>query len=281
MPTYFALGIFAGSQSDNWANSTAVMADLTNMVTAKLPIEGILLDNYTKDGLQPYTIDTLEGGFGPVSEVHSFLKANQMHMYLGIQSAMPSDTDYYPWLNVARDDYQCLLNETHKTSLAEYVVGEYMPFGANASEVNATQISQVDVFSLGAQGFLDKSIATLANLTGGFDGIFLRGNSPFSVSNGTDFTQVRSSRRLREPIVGAPPNPEDQGDYTGYLFGGNQSTMSYEDIPFTPGYENGGALDTQTVDMALIHSGFANYENPHPAGVPEFYVHNLNGLRHH
>jgi alpha-glucosidase (family GH31 glycosyl hydrolase) len=76
MPSYFALGIFAGSQSQNWANETLVIDDLQNMITAKLPIEGILLDNYTKDGLQPYTIDTLEGGFGEVNTVHNLLKAN-------------------------------------------------------------------------------------------------------------------------------------------------------------------------------------------------------------
>lgn len=28
MPSFFALGIFAGSQSDNWANSTAVQTDV-------------------------------------------------------------------------------------------------------------------------------------------------------------------------------------------------------------------------------------------------------------
>ena len=105
MPSYFALGIFAGSQSENWANSTAVMNDLNNMITAKLPIEGILLDNYTKDGLQPFTIDTLEGGFGSVSTVHAFLRDNGMHLFLGIQSAMPSDSDYYPWLSLAINDY--------------------------------------------------------------------------------------------------------------------------------------------------------------------------------
>jgi hypothetical protein len=131
---------------------------------------------------------------------------------------MPSDTDYYPWLTYARDDFFCLLNETNEKSLSEYTVGEYLPFGANASAVNATKVAQVDVFSLGARGFLEKSIATLANLTGGFDGLYLRGNTPFSVANGTDFTSQRSQSR---PLVGAPPDPENEGDYTGYKFGGD------------------------------------------------------------
>lgn len=76
-------------------------------------------------------------------------------------------------------------------------------------------------------------------------------------------------------------NPEDIGDYEGYKLGGDQSKASFKDIPFSPAYKQAGPLDTNTLDMALIHSGFEKYENPHPKGVPEFYLHNLNGLRQH
>jgi len=223
----------------------------------------VLLDTYGKNGWFPYTSDTLEGGFGDVAMLHDYLKTNSMKMFLGIQSAMPSDPDFYSWINKAQD-LKCLLNDTE----GDITVGQYAPPFKNNTEMTA--ISQINAFALGAPDFLNQSIAVLANLTNGFDGLYLRGNTP-----------IVYEQAKQRPIVGDPINPEQKGNYTGYEFGGNQSTISFEDIPFTPGFENGGPIDNLTVKMGLLHSGFADYENPHPNGVPEFYVHNLNGLQHH
>jgi alpha-glucosidase (family GH31 glycosyl hydrolase) len=278
MPPYYALGIFAGSQSENWNTSEAVIANVQQYIDAKLPLEGVLVDTYTKDNLQPFTTDTLEGGFGSVDAITNFLRTNDMRIYLGVQTALPSDPDYYPHVSVAIDNF-CLLNETHSKSLKEYTVGEFRSFWSNES-TNLTQVAMVDQFADGAKTFYTQSIAQLANLTNGFDGLYLRGNTPFTNTNGSDFTNTTMNGR---PLVSQsfPPNPEDTGDYTGYKLGGDQSQVSYRDIPFSPGYDKGGELDTDTVDMALIHSGFANYENPHPKGVQDFYIHNLNGLQMH
>ena len=125
MPPYHALGIFAGSQSDNWNTEAQVQATVQKYIDAKLPLEGVLVDTYTKDHLSPFTVDS---AFGDVSALHSFLKTNDMKMLLGVQTALPSDPTYYPQIDDAITKYPCLLNETHSKSLHEYTVGEFLPF---------------------------------------------------------------------------------------------------------------------------------------------------------
>jgi len=153
-----------------------------------MPLEGVLLDTYTKDNIQPFTTDTLEGGFGSVDTITNFLHANNMKIYLGIQTALPSDTDYYPHMSVAIENY-CLLNETHSKSLKEYTVGEFKSFWADET-TNFTQVAFVDQFSEGAKPFYEQSLTMLAGLTNGWDGLYLRGNTPFTNTNGNDFTNT-------------------------------------------------------------------------------------------
>jgi hypothetical protein len=51
----------------------------------------------------------------------------------------------------------------------------------------------VNPFSSGASGFINESLAMLANLTGGWDGLVLRANTPFLNTNGTNFTSSKGA----------------------------------------------------------------------------------------
>lgn len=55
--------------------------------------------------------------------------------------------------------------------------------------------------------------------------------------------------------------------------------IGFDNLPFSPGYQNAGPLSNMTIALGLNHTGFANFENPHPEGVPHFYMHNLVGLQ--
>jgi len=55
LPPYFQLGIFAGAHNESWKNTEAVNADIEKWVAAKIPIEGVLLDNYTISDSFPFT----------------------------------------------------------------------------------------------------------------------------------------------------------------------------------------------------------------------------------
>jgi len=51
----------------------------------------------------------------------------------------------------------------------------------------------IDVFSPDANKFISQSLDMLAAISGGFDGLYLRGNSPFTNSNGSDFAAPHSA----------------------------------------------------------------------------------------
>lgn len=88
------------------------------------------------------------------------------------------------------------------------------------------------------------------------------------------------SQLLSDPT---PPNPEDVGNYTSYKLGPADQTAEdfNRKIPFSPGYANSGYLNGKTLPLDYSHRGMEHYENPHAAGVREFYWHNLNGLQQH
>lgn len=72
MPPYYALGIFAGSQSQRWAEKTNVQADLADMLKLNLPIEGLLLDGYTEDSQKPFTTDATKFPFDTlITDLHA------------------------------------------------------------------------------------------------------------------------------------------------------------------------------------------------------------------
>jgi len=81
--------------------------------------------------------------------------------------------------------------------------------------------------------------------------------------------------------LGAPPNPEDVGEYTGYGLNTDQSEISYNNLPFVPGYANGGNMSDGTIDNNIMHQGFEDTVPAHEGGVPHLYVHEQYGLTHH
>jgi len=86
------------------------------------------------------------------------------------------------------------------------------------------------VFHPQAGEFFSYAFDLLSSFTP-FDGIILRGNTPFTYTNGSNIytPPERTSRFLTS-------NPEDQGDYEGYKINQNQSVMGYDNVPFVPGY---------------------------------------------
>lgn len=205
------------------------------------------------------------------------MRKQNIKVLLGVQSQLPSDPTLNPLITKAKDN-KCLLNQTHQgSSIDDWTVGKFRPIYASQSQ-QPVDVSFVDSFSDGATSFYQDALTQLAGVSSGWDGLVLRGNSPYFQSNGSrlvDKQELTSKRRL------ADVDPEKKGDYEGYLLGSDQAKISYVNLPFSPAYAGQGPLDTQTLDMGLVHSGFGKHENPHPNGVPEFYLHNLNGLRQH
>lgn len=136
-----------------------------------------------------------------------------MRMLLGIQTALPANDTFYPHFAVARDKYQCLLQNASATN--KFAVGNFSAFGFN----DTMEVGQVDVFSPGAIGFYNESLMQLRNLTSGWDGLYLRGNTPISV----DYEGEALRDALRQKFLDDQngQNPENQGDYTGYFIGKN------------------------------------------------------------
>lgn len=141
------------------------------------------------------------------------------------------------------------------------------------------------------------------------DGIYLRDNTPFTISNGTDLELshyesetaqvprtakapsaqnvplVEKSSVVKQPLldimkklVGAPPNPEDVGEYEGYKLNPDQNETDYNNLPFVPGYDNGGSMSDGTIDNNIMHKGFEDTVPAHADGVPHLYVHEQYGL---
>ena len=55
LPPYYALGIFTGSQVDPaWADQTQLQAKIDAYIAANLPLEGVILDQYTPFGFCPF-----------------------------------------------------------------------------------------------------------------------------------------------------------------------------------------------------------------------------------
>ena len=69
---------------------------------------------------------------------------------------------------------------------------------------------------------------------------------------------MAASRRLSAKSssfqnLGVPPNPEDVGTYEGYRLNKNQDEVNYNNLPFVPGYENGGNMSDNTIDNNIVH----------------------------
>jgi hypothetical protein len=58
MPSYWALGTFIGSQSQNWDTYLNVTNSVNNSISNGAPIEGLLLDTYQKGFNMPFTVET-------------------------------------------------------------------------------------------------------------------------------------------------------------------------------------------------------------------------------
>jgi hypothetical protein len=69
--------------------------------------------------------------------------------------------------------------------------------------------------------FYNDSLTILAGLSNGFDGLVIRGNTPYLLPVLEKNEEKNQKRRLEAP------NPESDGNYQGYIIGGDQSKISY------------------------------------------------------
>ena len=133
-----------------------------------------------------------------------------------------------------------------------------------------------------------------------YDGLYLRGNSPYTISNGSDLNishyvinatggqegnsfmgqLKKESKRLLEATLGVT-DPESIGTYEGYKLDNNQSKIDFNNLPFVPGFKNGGDMYSRTLDNNIRHKGFGAAHPNHTAGVPHLYLHNQYGFIHH
>jgi alpha-glucosidase (family GH31 glycosyl hydrolase) len=55
LPPYYALGIYTGSQLDPaWGTPSEIYKKIDSYIAAKMPIEGVVLDQYTPRNFCPY-----------------------------------------------------------------------------------------------------------------------------------------------------------------------------------------------------------------------------------
>jgi hypothetical protein len=63
-------------------------------------------------------------------------------------------------------------------------------------------------------------------------------------------------KNILKTVLGDAPDPENNGNYTGYKLNKNQTMMDFNNLPFNPGYDNGGAMSDRTIDNNIVHKGF-------------------------
>lgn len=187
LPPYHALGIYTGSQLDPaWANPEEIQKKVEAYIAANMPIEGVLLDQYTAYKFCPFQADK---SFN-IADMQTFLHGKDMKMYLAIQAGIQVGDvlclAYEQALEAAED---CLLARVKFDDDQEkYTVGLGKLFGTAGDKAEDFYgMALVDVFGDGAdvcmKALFDLLLAS-ESITP--DGIYLRDNSPFTISNGTD-----------------------------------------------------------------------------------------------
>lgn len=240
----------------------------------------------------------------------------QMRLYLSISTAIPTEEacDAY---TIALKDHGCLLSKVGDP--ANYAVGL-------SKKINSTGTNESDYFSVAFIDVFNEQVANrcvgdlLQNLLESgesisYDGLYLRGNEPYTVSDGADLNvshyivlpknkSQSSPREGSQKVSGFPSsesllsqfkkhsnnifstilgvaNPESTGTYEGYKLSNNQSEIDFNNLPFVPGFENGGYMYNSTIDNNIVHMGFETAHPAHDKGVPHLFVHNQYGYMFH
>lgn len=142
----------------------------------------------------------------------------------------------------------------------------------------------IDVFHDNAKDCMQDLFENLMPLNGMIepDGFYLRDNSPYTYSNGSnlDIEKLKSNDGQNQEEAKGQTNkdPEDFGNYEGYKLAKNQNKVDFNNLPFTPGFDHGGNMYDHTIDNNIMHQGFANTTPSHKEGVPHLYTHNHYGL---
>jgi len=77
-------------------------------------------------------------------------------------------------------------------------------------------------------------------------------------------------------------DPESIGTYEGYRISNEQNKwINFNNLPFIPGYLNGGFMYDKTIDNNILHKGFEVTHPNHTKGVPHLFLHNQYGFFYH
>lgn len=279
-----------------WADTTQIQSKIDAYIAANMPVEGVVLDQYTPQNFCPFQVNAafdLEG-------MQTYLQGKDMKMYLSIQAGIQIGDYLCEAYELAQS--KCLLKQNGTTN---ETVGITKPFGS-ADGTDLYGMALIDVFDTDNANDCMNALWGNLNSTKTIkpDGVYLRDNTPFTISNGTDLelssyekqstpapetpqAQEQSDDNkkpfldLMKTLVGGPPNPEDVGEYEGYKLNKDQNETNYNNLPFVPGYANGGNMSDRTIDNNIMHQGFAETVPAHEAGVPHLYVHEQYGLTQH
>lgn len=137
MPPYYALGIYTGSQLDPaWGTPAEIYKKIDAYIAAKVPVEGVVLDQYTTKNVCPFQANS---SFD-LSDMQSHLRNLDMKMYLSIQAGIQVGDLCAAY--AAAEQKGCLLSQNGSDNKT---VGVGKPFGANDTELYAMAL--LDVFN--------------------------------------------------------------------------------------------------------------------------------------
>lgn len=144
-----------------------------------MPVEGVVLDQYTQEGFCPYEIDD---NFN-MANMQTYLQGKNMKMYLSIQAGIQTQGDTLCEAYTLTQS-KCLLTQNGTTN---ETVGIGKPFGSEEG-TDLYAMALIDVFNTDAANECINALFANLNETNTIkpDGIFLRDNTPFTISNGTD-----------------------------------------------------------------------------------------------
>jgi len=190
LPPFYALGIYTGSQLDPaWGSPTEIYKKIDSYIAANMPIEGVVLDQYTHENICPFQSAL---GFN-LAEMRGNLTKNKMKMYLSVQAGIPVGDGRCEAYKIAAEKGCLLVQE----GTSNDTVGIGKAFNATGDRAeDFFGMALIDVFSKeNASSCMAALFDNLGLSAASLDGIYLRDSSPYTVSNGSDLEIAKYVRR--------------------------------------------------------------------------------------
>jgi len=221
LPPYYALGIFTGSQTDIAWNNVANITEKIDRYVTMFPIEGVLLDQFTSsDNLCPF-----EYGLNfIIKPLYDHLKSKNLKLYLSIRGGIPTNKNCTGF-KLAKNIVGCLLTKANNSTDYTVGIGQKVNSTGNKSS-DFYEMAFIDVFNgETADVCMNYLMINLLGLPSSqmitYDGLYLRDNEPFTISNGTDlnishYIMKSDEESATKGMFGKTFNPEAIGQYEGY-----------------------------------------------------------------